>query len=286
MDNATNETGYEVQRQGSGGAWGAVARLGPDVESYTDTPVPAHRTHCYRVRAGNPDGSTFSNQACTVTLPKSPATLQTLAVGETQINLNWTDSAGNEEEFKINEYADDGSWVLIATLDKYANSYSHEDLQPGTEHCYQVVASNESGDSLMPPEACATTAISLPVAPTGLVATPIGTARIDLAWTDNADNETSFTINEQADDGSWVPIDTVSANVTYYAHTGLTPGVELLLRGASVQCRRDLRTHQQGVCHSEPTGSRPRGPAGHRGRPASTRPMRRYARPNLRDSRR
>ena len=63
-----------------------------------------------------------------------------------------------------------------------------------------------------------------PAAPTGLTATAISASRIDLDWTDNADNEANFEI-ERSTDGSGGPfslLDTVSANTTTYQDTGLS----------------------------------------------------------------
>jgi hypothetical protein len=64
--------------------------------------------------------------------------------------------------------------------------------------------------------------IELPAAPSNLAASAVSSSQIDLSWTDNADNEDTFKI-EQSPDGSsnWVQIDAVEANVTSYSNTGL-----------------------------------------------------------------
>ncbi|MDQ7064157.1 MAG: sulfatase-like hydrolase/transferase, partial [candidate division KSB1 bacterium] len=63
-----------------------------------------------------------------------------------------------------------------------------------------------------------------PQAPTTLTATAVDTSRIDLSWTDNANNEDGFKI-ERKDPGSttFVEIAQVGANVTNYSDTGLNP---------------------------------------------------------------
>ena len=52
-DNATNETGYEVERSttGSGGPFSLLAMLGPDATSHDDTGLAGSTQYCYRVRA-------------------------------------------------------------------------------------------------------------------------------------------------------------------------------------------------------------------------------------------
>jgi hypothetical protein len=63
-----------------------------------------------------------------------------------------------------------------------------------------------------------------PAAPTGLAATPVSSARIDLSWNDVA-TETAFKI-QRSPDGStgWTQVGTTGANVTTFSDTGLTAG--------------------------------------------------------------
>ncbi|MCU0772850.1 MAG: Ig-like domain-containing protein, partial [Verrucomicrobia bacterium] len=61
-----------------------------------------------------------------------------------------------------------------------------------------------------------------PAAPTGLGATAASSTRINLAWTDNATNESGYTVERSTDGVAFVPIVNLSANTTSYANTGLT----------------------------------------------------------------
>ncbi len=62
-----------------------------------------------------------------------------------------------------------------------------------------------------------------PKSPGGLMAVSVSSSQINLAWTDNAANETGFRI-ERSPNGSsnWTEIATTDANVTSYQNTGLT----------------------------------------------------------------
>jgi len=65
----------------------------------------------------------------------------------------------------------------------------------------------------------------VPVAPTLLTATTNGSTRIDLAWTDNSDNETGFRIYRSIDGVTFTELDTAAADATAYSDTscaGLT----------------------------------------------------------------
>ena len=63
-----------------------------------------------------------------------------------------------------------------------------------------------------------------PAASTGLTATPSSTTQINLAWTDNSNNEMTFKIERSPTGlpGSYTQVGTVGANVTSYSDTGLT----------------------------------------------------------------
>jgi hypothetical protein len=68
-----------------------------------------------------------------------------------------------------------------------------------------------------------------PLAPSGLTAAAINSHRIDLAWTDNSDNETSFKIERCTGAGcgldplNFAPLASVGSNVTTYSDTTVVP---------------------------------------------------------------
>jgi hypothetical protein len=63
---------------------------------------------------------------------------------------------------------------------------------------------------------------AMPAAPSNLIATAASTSQINLTWTDNSSNETSFRIERSADGVNFNEITTVGPNVTSYSNTGLT----------------------------------------------------------------
>ena len=63
-----------------------------------------------------------------------------------------------------------------------------------------------------------------PAAPANLTATAASSSQIDLLWTDNSANETSFQIEVSTDGATFALLATVGANVTAFSHTGLTSG--------------------------------------------------------------
>jgi LmbE family N-acetylglucosaminyl deacetylase len=62
---------------------------------------------------------------------------------------------------------------------------------------------------------------SAPAAPSGLTATATSSSQINLAWVDNATNETGYSIERSTDGTTFTVVATLGANVTTYANTGL-----------------------------------------------------------------
>ncbi|MDP4208993.1 MAG: T9SS type A sorting domain-containing protein [Bacteroidota bacterium] len=62
---------------------------------------------------------------------------------------------------------------------------------------------------------------NVPASPTNLSATTVSNGGVDLTWTDNSANETSFNIERSSDAINWVIIKSVAANISGYSDTGL-----------------------------------------------------------------
>ena len=107
-------------------------------------------------------------------------------------------------------------------------------MNAGTTYFYRVRANNSTSNSSYSNEASATTQSNPPGAPTNLGATAISSSQINLAWTDNASNETGFKIERKTGaGGTYSQIATVGANVTTYS----TPDLPRT-RTTSIACAR------------------------------------------------
>ena len=69
-----------------------------------------------------------------------------------------------------------------------------------------------------------------PAAPSGLIATAVSSSQIDLSWTDNSSDETTFDIERSSDGTSFSFHDFVGADTTSYSDTGLTASTTLHYR--------------------------------------------------------
>ena len=226
-DNATNEDGFRIERcQGVGcTTFTEITTVGANVTTYQNTALTLDISYSYRVRAYNAAGtSSYSNTATATTMPPAaPTTLTATPVSGSQINLAWQDNASNEAGFRIEQCQGAGctAFVEIATVGANVTSYQSTGLTLGTSYTYQVRAYNAAGTS-----GYSNPATAIPhelAAPTNLVATTVSASEIDLAWTDNSDNEDGFRIERCSGAGctNFFEIATVGANVTTYHNTSL-----------------------------------------------------------------
>jgi hypothetical protein len=230
-DNSDNESGFHVERSPNGStAWAQIADLIADTHAYTDGELSCGTTYHYRVRAYNVGGmSDYTNVVYTATLgcpPTAPTDLAATPLSQSRIALSWTDNSDDESGFHVERSLSGVTgWAQIADLIADSRAYTDSELSCGTTYHYRVRAYNANGPSAYSSTAYTTTVVCTPTAPTGLVATPRSTSRIDLSWTDSSDDESGFHV-ERSPDGiaGWTQIAAVAADVTAYADHGLLQG--------------------------------------------------------------
>ena len=189
--------------------------------------------------------------------PAAPTNLSATAVSSSQINLAWTDNASNESGFRIERSADGATFTEIGVV----GLERHDLCQHIVERCdsvlvprsrlqrYGVVCLCWPGER---DDHCRCTA---PAAPTGLSATAVSSSQINLAWTDNASNESGFRIERSADGATFTQIGVVDlerhdlcrqrlverlplSTGTACAPTTLRGSLPLLARRARRPCRQ------------------------------------------------
>lgn len=237
-DNASNETGYKIERATDGVHFSILGGTGLDGHAYNNTNLTAGKQYFYRVYAINSNGnSAYSNIASgitgtggTPTTPASPTSLAASATGTSSIHLSWSDNANNETGYRLERSGDGTNFSLLTNLGANAISYDDGSLSPGTKYYYRIQATGSPNSSGYSNIANATTqsvsTSGAPDAPTNLTArgsTSVANA-IDLSWSDNANNETGYKIERSTDGKSFYPLAGTGPNGTFNRNTGLTPG--------------------------------------------------------------
>jgi len=235
-DNSNNETAFKIERKlSSAVTYKWIATAGANVTNYTDMGLSPNTAYSYRVLAYNAAGHLdYSNVAEATTLPgvpKAPSSLTATAVSASKINLAWADSSDNEDGFTIErKIGVAGTYKQIAGVGANVKSYSNGGLIQNTNYFFRVRAYNASGYSAYSNQANAKTPPPAPAAPGNLTAATASSNKINLAWTDSANNETGFKIERKTGAAAYVEIAKTGANVTSFADMNLAGNTKYFYR--------------------------------------------------------
>jgi len=107
-DNATNETGFKVERSTDGATFTEIASLGADMRSFADATVAARTTYYYRVRAYNSVGpSAFSGTVSATTpdvpppAPVAPTGVVASNNGDGTARVSWVTGTTSATSFEV-----------------------------------------------------------------------------------------------------------------------------------------------------------------------------------------
>lgn len=226
-DRSTDEDGFSIERKtGEGGTWSEIDTVGPNITTYQDPGRSEGTTYFYRVRAFNEIGdSAYSNEIGVLTRPAAPTGLTATAINERRINLSWTDHSASETGFRVERKINAGDpWTAMGTVAANVTTFADIHVLEDTTYTYRVLAFNSGGDSAPSNEASATTpALTIPVAPSGLLAAPLSATQVRLTWVDNSYNEDGFKIERKTGaGGTWSQVGTAGADATSSQDSGLT----------------------------------------------------------------
>lgn len=208
VDNAINEAGFEVFRDGK-----LISVLAANSRTFVDAGVLPVTTYSYEVKAYNALGSVTSGPLAVTTaiaIPAAPTRLRISSVTDTNVTLLWNDNANNETSYEI--------WrngVKLATM--LPNTTVYVDIFAAQNTAYSYVVKAVNSVAATPSNTVTTTTLySVPQAPSLLRATSLSSNQVGLAWNDNANNEVNYEVWR---DG--VLHATLAANVTTYTDSTL-----------------------------------------------------------------
>ncbi len=196
--------------------------------AYQDSGLTNGQTYYYKVFAINGQGSEatgVSGSAVPATVPGSPSNLLTQPSDAT-ITLSWSQPASDGGKaivaYQVYRRISGGSWAQITQT---ANrQYTDSGLVNGRTYDYYLTATNAMGAGPAS-SAVSATPLSLPNAPSSLVATPRSTA-VDLAWaapTSNGGSPIDHYCIYRSEAGSQPTLLTTVAGLSY-ADEGLVNG--------------------------------------------------------------
>jgi titin len=227
VDNASNESGFRVERATGSGAFSLVATLGANTTTWTNGGLTPATTYRYRVRAYDAaTESANSNEATATTAapPAAPTSLSATALSSSSVRLNWVDNATTETFQWIERSTDGSTFTSVGVVAANVVSYTAQGLTPGTQYWFRVRAYDGSTYSGYSNVATATT-FPPPAAPTNLAVVVVTATSVQLTWTDNATTESGYRVERSTDGGAtFTQVGVLGANAVTYTSTGLTPG--------------------------------------------------------------
>ncbi len=155
VDNATNETGFRIERAAGAGAFAAIHTSAANAVSYDDTTVTGGVTYHYRVIAFNGSGDAAASPTWATTSTVAPAEPYNLSVTGSAPDaprantLLWNEGSFNEEGFAVQRATDSKFTRNVTSFDAGANTISYTDttVEPKTKYYYRVRAINSIGSS-------------------------------------------------------------------------------------------------------------------------------------------
>ena len=165
-----------------------------------------------------------------VPVPASPSGLTAVGTSSTQISLNWSDNAANEDGFKI--YSLTGypyQRTIIASVGANTTNNVVDGLLPNTDYRFEVLAYNSIGESLPADSAAGRTqasGVSPPATPGNVEAAPWSKDTVRVSWEDNSADETQFRIYRGLSPGTVNSlVGSAPADTLHYDDPGLATGV-------------------------------------------------------------
>jgi hypothetical protein len=227
-DNAANEDGYRIERSlASGGPYLQIGSVTANKNTYIDSTVVGSATYYYRVKAFGGAGTTAPSNEATATTPATTYSLSgtirrgSVALSGVTVTLSGSgpgqQTTNNSGNYTFVEAQNGGEYTLVPSKPGYS-------FAP-VSFTVTVGGTNITGMDFYP------TASTVPAAPTGLVVTPVSVSQINLTWTDNSINESSYLIERKnGADGSDLQLGPIAADSTSYIDSALSAGVTYTYR--------------------------------------------------------
>jgi len=157
-DNASNETGFTIERKTAGGGYAQIAAVGANTTKYSDTSAQFCTTYYYRVKANGNFDSGYSNEAPGLLqkfaimpdinynklIPAAPTGLTAEAVpGDPKgVKLTWQASTSDIDGYIIERKSGSEDWKMSSTVGDDKTSLTESGLNTNESYSYRVCAYN------------------------------------------------------------------------------------------------------------------------------------------------
>jgi titin len=253
-DNSTDEEGFRVERASSaGGTWETFRSLPPNYTVTSDAQRPMEEPACYRVIAISSSGSSDPSNVDCATTPAAPSNLTAGAVGESTVDLTWSDNSGVEDGYEVLRNS-----AAVAVLGANATSYQDVGLMTNATYQYRVRARKLDGFSAYSDPVTVITASTPPNIPALLQAMPSSSTSISLSWWDNnSSSEEGFRVERSTTGGAtWDSVGATGpaeSGWMWFSDDGQQSEQEVCYRVLAFNSKGDSRPSEN-ACTTPPVG--------------------------------
>jgi len=161
--------------------------------------------------------------------PAAPTNLAAAYSAGSGVRLTWNDNSGDESSFVIERMPAGFAFSVRKSVDGDTATWTDFALFPSKTYTYRVAAVNEVGLSAYSNEVSVTTSASEavpapPISPSGLAAAPSAAPAIELAWSDNSEDETIFDLERAEGGASFDKSKTFPAGTVAFTDDAVHPG--------------------------------------------------------------
>lgn len=190
--------------------------------------------YCYRIKAKNERGVSYSNQVA-VTLPPKPVRptdFQAVPDSNTSVRLTWVDKSDNEEGFIIYRRKLGENYPSQIITGPNVQECVDTGLEPETWYYYVISPFNGNGEVAAESEIVVLTP---PYSPGYMNASLLADNTVNLFWSNNSKKMNDVRIERKKDGGQWEPIKTIvifppNPAPTGYIDTTAEPGTTYTYR--------------------------------------------------------
>jgi M6 family metalloprotease-like protein len=204
IDNADDESGYEIQAHMTGEDWHTILDTPADVTTVPVSGCFPETSYWFRVRAVN--GSYFSSwtdSAYAITPPAPvPTNISAIALEERIVRVGWTNPTVEDRPVHIERQEPGGTWVRIDSVYGVSSYFDRNGLTPGTSYCYRVRAVYGNIQSAWSDSACAKPGMMLLHSPQRLRTGIVTSDAVQLYWDFDSYGETGFEVQRSESGGA------------------------------------------------------------------------------------
>jgi phosphonate ABC transporter permease subunit PhnE len=224
-----SQSTFHIERSEDGENWIETDSISASGTSYRDSHLECDKEYQYRLRTFRAIDDQFSPYSDVVSGRteecglSEPFGLSATGRSQDSITLSWQGIPHENAETIIERFDLDDIWTEIARVPSGTGDYIDERLSCSAAYNYRIrnVSDVDGQFSRFSGIASDSTNPCEKEPPGDLISEAYSQSQIDLGWTDNQENESTYLVERSLDGLNWTEIETIPADSTNYSDSGL-----------------------------------------------------------------